>query len=547
MDLCLILNPTGSHDTRFESPRTHIKAESSPFNFPDPSFSRTSSANMSTHQKPRTTASTKDSSNPSNHHHMSSLPPPITIDSDMTDADEDSSTDDERALFVPQGVSNSKKFSSAVVKPKEKDDVKEEGFSTDDGAEEDEPVEVVEVGPSRCKFMQNCNTNCHAYRKVVSHILGRNKKCTTQIPEECWIEYCRKHYQRTKYRTSKMDSKGYCEVQLDILRRQLETLKAWDGVRSWEIAIRKKERDILQQEDNEMSRRRNNGSAINQFVFNAVNKCKERLLLSHVGTKKTYADVEHLFDFIERNLPNDTFDKFPAIELLPDIDTSTYPPRAELKAIKKSESDSEDEPSTKKLVKGKKPQAIKRSSSTPSRVGKAKPKKEQTMKTRRLVRAAERHVKQEAETVSPETSPASSPVMLPQKGYFSTAPTSSSSTPITAGPTSNPAPRPQAVMQPRKKGIAYPRQSTPHTPLPPPEPRRVAPPAVASSSSHSAFRPVTPAHRDVTYSPSIRTPIGNVSPSPLPFYSPLPNQAPRSARGHTARKPIYAHRAPSPE
>ncbi|KAL8946270.1 MAG: hypothetical protein Q9183_007929, partial [Haloplaca sp. 2 TL-2023] len=48
-----------------------------------------------------------------------------------------------------------------------------------------------------------CTLSSGDHRKVVSHIFGRNKRCTHQIPEDCWIKYCRKHYQRQKYRCPK--------------------------------------------------------------------------------------------------------------------------------------------------------------------------------------------------------------------------------------------------------------------------------------------------------------------------------------------------------
>ncbi|KAL3477726.1 hypothetical protein BJX99DRAFT_257098 [Aspergillus californicus] len=39
-------------------------------------------------------------------------------------------------------------------------------------------------------------------RKVVSHIFGRNKKVTKRIPVWIWEYWCRRHYQRTRYRSS---------------------------------------------------------------------------------------------------------------------------------------------------------------------------------------------------------------------------------------------------------------------------------------------------------------------------------------------------------
>ena len=117
--------------------------------------------------------------------------------------------------------------------------IMQEATAEQSGDEEDEPTED---NPSLCQYTAKCNTGSFEYRKVISHIFGRNKKCTTQIPESCWIVYCRKHYQRTRYRTSKAQVKTYFNIQFDNLARQLTRMERWGGVRSWTIALRKKER-----------------------------------------------------------------------------------------------------------------------------------------------------------------------------------------------------------------------------------------------------------------------------------------------------------------
>ena len=114
--------------------------------------------------------------------------------------------------------------------------------ATADQSEEDD--ESADENPSLCQYTAKCNTGSRDYRKVISHIFGRNKKCTTQIPESCWIIYCRKHYQRTRYRTSKAEVKTYFNIQFDNLARQLTRMERWGGVRSWTIALRKKERGM---------------------------------------------------------------------------------------------------------------------------------------------------------------------------------------------------------------------------------------------------------------------------------------------------------------
>ena len=114
--------------------------------------------------------------------------------------------------------------------------------ATAEQSEDEQHNEPTEENPSLCQYTAKCNTGSRDYRKVISHIFGRNKKCTTQIPESCWIVYCRKHYQRTRYRTSKAQVKTYFNIQFDNLARQLTRMERWGGVRSWTIALRKKER-----------------------------------------------------------------------------------------------------------------------------------------------------------------------------------------------------------------------------------------------------------------------------------------------------------------
>ena len=54
------------------------------------------------------------------------------------------------------------------------------------------------------------------HRKVVSHIFGRNKACTRKLPENLWILWCRKHYQRFKYRAE--DAENWHTIQLGLVR-----------------------------------------------------------------------------------------------------------------------------------------------------------------------------------------------------------------------------------------------------------------------------------------------------------------------------------------
>ncbi|KAG2417309.1 hypothetical protein HFD88_008528 [Aspergillus terreus] len=77
-------------------------------------------------------------------------------------------------------------------------------------------------------------------RKVISHIFGRNKTATKRFPPHVWVHYCRKHYQRARYRAAKWPF-IQCELLLDSLQR----MEAWGGVRSFAVVLRKREIERL--------------------------------------------------------------------------------------------------------------------------------------------------------------------------------------------------------------------------------------------------------------------------------------------------------------
>ncbi|PGH01539.1 hypothetical protein AJ79_07887 [Helicocarpus griseus UAMH5409] len=96
-------------------------------------------------------------------------------------------------------------------------------------------------GPAKaqtpCQFSgEACSTESRHYRKVISHIFGRNKKCTVGIPECVWIYYCRKHYQRARYRTAEWPFRQ-CDLAVDTI----ENMRAWGGVESFNLQLRRRE------------------------------------------------------------------------------------------------------------------------------------------------------------------------------------------------------------------------------------------------------------------------------------------------------------------
>ncbi|KAJ5594039.1 uncharacterized protein N7459_000247 [Penicillium hispanicum] len=91
-----------------------------------------------------------------------------------------------------------------------------------------------------CEFSSPCRMTASPdgmhYRKVVSHVFGRNKASTKLFPPSVWVHYCRKHYQRARYRADQWPF-TQCELLLESLRRMEE----WGGVENFALTLRRRE------------------------------------------------------------------------------------------------------------------------------------------------------------------------------------------------------------------------------------------------------------------------------------------------------------------
>lgn len=100
-----------------------------------------------------------------------------------------------------------------------------------------------------CEFAMPCRMNPSPdgmhYRKVISHIFGRNKATTKLFPAYVWVHYCRKHYQRARYRADQWPF-TQCELLLESLRR----MEDWDGVESFKLTLRRREQLRVDKSDN---------------------------------------------------------------------------------------------------------------------------------------------------------------------------------------------------------------------------------------------------------------------------------------------------------
>lgn len=100
----------------------------------------------------------------------------------------------------------------------------------------------------QCQFSGGqCSTESPHYRKVISHIFGRNKRCTIGVPDFIWIYYCRKHYQRARYRTGEWPFRQ-CDLAIDTIKN----MRAWGGVESFNLQLRRRETERAADDEDDL-------------------------------------------------------------------------------------------------------------------------------------------------------------------------------------------------------------------------------------------------------------------------------------------------------
>ncbi|KAJ5965717.1 hypothetical protein N7481_012431 [Penicillium waksmanii] len=123
-------------------------------------------------------------------------------------------------------------------------------FSLSEDEDEDESEENTSDNPPEratshnnisCEFAGTCQMDREAhthYRKIISHVFGRNKSATKVFPEYVWVHYCRKHYQRARYRAGQWPF-----TQCDLLIESLSRMQEWGGVKSFQLILRRREQE----------------------------------------------------------------------------------------------------------------------------------------------------------------------------------------------------------------------------------------------------------------------------------------------------------------
>lgn len=133
---------------------------------------------------------------------------------------------------------------------------KQTSRSHQDHASLEEPEQPEPEPEPLCEFTNSCTTNTGSSqsqtnsesrnpRKVISHIFGRNKTATKLFPAHVWVHYCRKHYQRARYR-----SRDWPFTQCDLLLDSLGRMEEWGGVGCFEVALRRREMERVNDDSN---------------------------------------------------------------------------------------------------------------------------------------------------------------------------------------------------------------------------------------------------------------------------------------------------------
>lgn len=198
-------------------------------------------------------------------------------------------------------------------------------------------TEDAEANSVVCMYIENCDTGSQP-RKAISHIFGRNKMCTRLIPSHVWVHYCRKHYQRSRYR----NPKEYAKLQCDLVQQQIRRVHEWSVknnksgaggvVRDWGLSVRKREKkrlddlgganrkrraSILDQNDDEETESFDNVPGMTGSPIPAT--AVPDWLLALCGKGYSTSEILSIFNRLHTEILADRMACFPDIEILPNI------------------------------------------------------------------------------------------------------------------------------------------------------------------------------------------------------------------------------------
>lgn len=168
------------------------------------------------------------------------IPSPILVRRQNNDDDDDYDDDDEKNRTETDVGESESENDDDHNGPEEDEPEGDDGdaYGNDEYANQSGTDE--EETNSLCEFSRPCHMGPSPdgmhFRKVVSHFFGRNKASTKLFPDAVWVHYCRKHYQRARYRADQWPF-----TQCELLLESLSRMEQWDGVESFEIILRRRE------------------------------------------------------------------------------------------------------------------------------------------------------------------------------------------------------------------------------------------------------------------------------------------------------------------
>ena len=182
--------------------------------------------------------------------------------------------------------------------------------------EDSSPAPSTELCPEesksgeRCFFMSDCILKSPE-RKTISHFFGRNKACTQAIPNAVWVPYCRRHYQRSRYR----NITKFANVQLELIRIVVNNFETWGGVENFEVILRKRAAQAMARED-KLHKELQPGGRTDPHEGQSTT-WKERWLVPYLGKNKSFEDVYKILDRIDAFAREHNLENPPEFEILP--------------------------------------------------------------------------------------------------------------------------------------------------------------------------------------------------------------------------------------
>ncbi|KAI2625841.1 hypothetical protein GGR54DRAFT_637616 [Hypoxylon sp. NC1633] len=178
-----------------------------------------------------------------------------------------------------------------------------------------------------CMYKPNCDTGSQL-RKAISHIFGRNKTCTRKIPPHVWVHFCRKHYQRSRYR----NAQEWARVQCDLVQRQLRRVQEWSDenkrtgqskvVQNWSLSMRKREQNRVQEQSSKKRSYQDESEEDDDDVPDSATMNGTAVpdwLRSKCGDGYSTAEIEEIMTRLKQEIVETNMTQIPDIEILPNI------------------------------------------------------------------------------------------------------------------------------------------------------------------------------------------------------------------------------------